>query len=225
MLAHRIVPPGDSALIIASIPIVGVVLAKHVGGRGSSSRASARTGTSQRIERERRMSITTLSLDRVWRANRSASTETSAEAVRHDPIPFRFSGDAGEYFRIWAVNTALSIVTLGIYSAWAKVCRVRYFYANTSMDGSAFTYHASPVAILKGRVIAVTALITLVALQHFQPVAGQILSVGIGLTFPYLLVRALVFRNGNSSYRGIRFGKIPAHAVRRGIVLLQSSSR
>lgn len=35
--------------------------------------------------------------------------------------PFSFTGSAGEYFRIWIVNIALSIVTLGIYSAWAKV--------------------------------------------------------------------------------------------------------
>ena len=32
-----------------------------------------------------------------------------------------FTGDAAEFFRIWIVNILLSIVTLGIYSAWAKV--------------------------------------------------------------------------------------------------------
>ena len=36
-------------------------------------------------------------------------------------IQFEFTGDAKEFFRIWIVNLALSIVTLGIYSAWAKV--------------------------------------------------------------------------------------------------------
>ncbi len=28
----------------------------------------------------------------------------------------RFSGNASEYFKIWIVNTALTVVTLGIYS-------------------------------------------------------------------------------------------------------------
>ncbi len=32
---------------------------------------------------------------------------------------FRFTGNGGEYFRIWIVNLMLTIVTLGIYSAWA----------------------------------------------------------------------------------------------------------
>ena len=38
-------------------------------------------------------------------------------------VSLRFTGQAGEYFSIWIVNVCLSIVTLGIYSAWAKVRR------------------------------------------------------------------------------------------------------
>ena len=44
------------------------------------------------------------------------------------PLPFRFDGRAGEYFRIWIVNVML---TQGIYSAWAKVRTNKYFYRNT----------------------------------------------------------------------------------------------
>ena len=68
--------------------------------------------------------------------------------------PVVFTGKAGEYFGIWIVNLLLSIVTLGIYSAWAKVRRKKYFYNNTLIDGVGFDYHANPIAILKGRVIA-----------------------------------------------------------------------
>jgi hypothetical protein len=46
-----------------------------------------------------------------------------------------FTGTAGEYFRIWIVNLALTILTLGIYSAWAKVRKRRYFYAHTRIAG------------------------------------------------------------------------------------------
>lgn len=44
--------------------------------------------------------------------------------------PFRFTGNGREYFRIWIVNTLLTILTLGIYSAWAKVRKKRYIYGN-----------------------------------------------------------------------------------------------
>ena len=32
-------------------------------------------------------------------------------------IPFEFTGKVDEYFKIWIVNVALTICTLGIYSA------------------------------------------------------------------------------------------------------------
>ncbi len=33
--------------------------------------------------------------------------------------PFSFTGTPREYFGIWIVNVLLTILTLGIYSAWA----------------------------------------------------------------------------------------------------------
>ena len=49
---------------------------------------------------------------------------------------FRFHGQAGEYFRIWIVNLSLTILTLGVYSAWAKVCTKRYYYGSIYVDES-----------------------------------------------------------------------------------------
>ena len=62
---------------------------------------------------------------------------------------FTFTGSGSEYFRIWIVNLILSVVTLGIYSAWAKVRRLEYFYRNTRVAGASFDYHGRPLAILK----------------------------------------------------------------------------
>ena len=56
-------------------------------------------------------------------------------------LKFEFTGSGSEYFRIWIVNTLLTVVTLGIYSAWAKVRRLRYFYGSTQLAGSTFEYH------------------------------------------------------------------------------------
>jgi uncharacterized membrane protein YjgN (DUF898 family) len=33
--------------------------------------------------------------------------------------PFEFTGSAREHFGIWVFNSLLTIVTLGVYSAWA----------------------------------------------------------------------------------------------------------
>ena len=52
------------------------------------------------------------------------SDETGEVMV--EPTGIEFSGSAREYFGIWIVNLILTIITLGIYSAWAKVRRQIY---------------------------------------------------------------------------------------------------
>jgi uncharacterized membrane protein YjgN (DUF898 family) len=113
---------------------------------------------------------------------------------------FEFTGSGSEYFKIWIVNVLLTIVTIGIYSAWAKVRRLRYFYNNTRFAGSSFDFHGSPIAILKGRVIAVL----LIALINV-PFLGLAVLVLYLCGLPWLLYRSLRFHFGNTSYRNVRF--------------------
>lgn len=116
-----------------------------------------------------------------------------------------FTGNAGEYFKIWIVNIALTVVTLGIYSAWAKVRKLRYFYGNTAIEGGHLDYHAKPMAILVGRIIAVSMLFVYYLLSQYEPVAGLVLIAIIILLIPVLVVRANVFQLRNTSYHGLRF--------------------
>ncbi len=119
-------------------------------------------------------------------------------------IPVTFRGNAREYFGIWIVNLLLTIVTLGIYSAWAKVRRVRYFRGNTFIGGDAFDYHAPPTAILKGRIIVVVVLVGLNALTNFNPIFSLLWLVVLG-AFPWLMNRSLRFNARYTSWRGVRF--------------------
>ena len=52
-----------------------------------------------------------------------------------------FKGKALEYFGIWLANILLTVVTIGIFSAWAKVRRLKYFYNNTNILENSFAYH------------------------------------------------------------------------------------
>lgn len=116
-----------------------------------------------------------------------------------------FTGNAGEYFKIWIVNIALTVITLGIYSPWAKIRKLRYFYGNTSIEDGHFDYHAKPMAILIGRIIAVSILFAYYLLSQFLPLAGLVLIAIIVLLIPVLVVRAHVFQMRNTSYHGLRF--------------------
>lgn len=122
------------------------------------------------------------------------------------PQAFTFSGRGSEYFRIWIVNLLLSIVTLGIYSAWAKVRRLRYFYDNTSVAGASFDYHGNPVAILKGRILAVVLIVAYQIAGYINILLGLIAALALMLASPWLIWRSLQFKLYNTSYRGIRFG-------------------
>lgn len=119
---------------------------------------------------------------------------------------FEFTGSGREYFKIWIVNVLLTIITLGIYSAWAKVRRLQYFYRNTRMEGGSFEYHGTPMAILKGRAIAITLAIAYNAAFKINPVIGLVVGLLLALVMPWLLMRSLRFKLYNSSYRGLRFG-------------------
>jgi uncharacterized membrane protein YjgN (DUF898 family) len=120
--------------------------------------------------------------------------------------PVAFSGRGSEYFGIWIVNLALTLITLGIYSAWAKVRRLQYFYRNTTLGGAAFDYHGDPRAILKGRVIGVALLLAYNVSFQFSVIAGVAVAVLLAAVMPVLLMRSLRFRAHYSSWRGLRFG-------------------
>lgn len=119
---------------------------------------------------------------------------------------FSFSGTAKEYFGIWIVNLLLSILTIGIYTAWAKVRRLRYFYGNTWLDGHNFEYHAKPVQILIGRIIVVVVLVVLNLLSSISPLFSLIIIVPYLLGLPWLINKALAFNARMTSYRNVRFG-------------------
>ena len=133
----------------------------------------------------------------------SAAANPGASMTVH---PFNFTGSGSEYFRIWIVNLLLSLLTLGIYSAWAKVRTQRYLHGHTEVAGGRFEYHGEPIPILIGRVLAIGALIVYVLASEFSPLAGSLLGLVLIVTTPYIIVRSFRFNASMSSWRGIRFG-------------------
>jgi uncharacterized membrane protein YjgN (DUF898 family) len=116
-----------------------------------------------------------------------------------------FRGTGAEYFRIWIVNLLLTIVTLGIFSAWAKVRRLRYFYGNTLLDDHSFEYHAKPLAILKGRLIVFGLyLLFVVGMQFYQPLLFALIPLA-AIGIPWVLLRSRRFQLRMSSWRNVRF--------------------
>ena len=138
-------------------------------------------------------------------ANTNSMSASATDQPASREMPLEFTATGGEYFRIWIVNLLLTIITLGIYSAWAKVRRQRYFYGSTSLDGTSFEYHGRPIAILKGRLIVVGVYLLFVLGTRASPLLVFILFPVMIFGLPWIVMRSRLFQMRMSSWRGLRF--------------------
>lgn len=122
-----------------------------------------------------------------------------------DAHPLEFTGTGGEYFRVWIVNVLLSIVTLGIYTPWARRRTAQYFYSHTLVAGSPLEFTAQQRKMVMGFLLL--ALITLA--YNIAANTGQDTAVGLFLLAgavlaPYIWASAMRFRLGATRWRGLR---------------------
>ena len=116
-----------------------------------------------------------------------------------------FNGSAGEYFKIWITNLFLTIITFGIYSAWAEVINKKYIYQNITIDGHRFDYVAKPIQILKGRAIGLMLLLLVGILSVFNPMLYVLSLIALFIATPWLINKSLSFRLRMTTYRGVSF--------------------
>ena len=120
-------------------------------------------------------------------------------------LPIEFTGSGSEYFRIWIVNLLLMFVTFGLYYPWAKVRRLRYFYANTLVGGEPLGFHADPKKMFKGYFLVGILFALYSAAGNFSAFAGFMALVIVAAMCPALLKSSMQFRLANTSWRGLRF--------------------
>jgi uncharacterized membrane protein YjgN (DUF898 family) len=119
-------------------------------------------------------------------------------------LEIRFTGSGSEYFRIWAVNLLLILCTLGLYLPFAKARRIRYFYANTLVDGQALSFHGDPWKMFRGFLLLVLLMAAYSGAGHFSGTAAFIAFLILCAVWPALWRASLQFRLDNTSWRGLR---------------------
>lgn len=120
-------------------------------------------------------------------------------------VAVTFTGTPSEYFGIWIVNLMLSIATLGVWSAWAKVRNRAYLLGNTSIDGRPFGYHARGLQILLGRLIVLAFIAATYVVSLVSPVVSGSLWLLFFLVMPWLINRGLRFNAVMTSWSTVRF--------------------
>ena len=117
----------------------------------------------------------------------------------------KFNGNTKNYFGIWISNIFLTIITIGIFSAWAKVRRICFFYENTSFIKDNFNYHATGLQILKGRLIVVLAIIAIGLISSINENIYWITYILFLAVLPYAFNKSMQFNLRMTSFRNIRF--------------------
>ncbi|OLV18614.1 YjgN family protein [Deinococcus marmoris] len=136
----------------------------------------------------------------------------SSEALQSGPAtvteyPVGFTGTAGEYFRLWIVNIALTFVTLGLYLPWARVRNRQYFYGHTWVDGQNFEYRANPAALLRGYLIVAALFVAYAVSGQFERTkwVAVVLALVYAAAYPLLVRQSMRFQAVNTVHRGLRF--------------------
>lgn len=120
-------------------------------------------------------------------------------------VALRFTASGSEYFRIWSVNALLILVTLGLYLPFAKARRLRYFHANTLVDGDALAFHGDPWKMFRGYVVMLLLFGAYAGASYISEPAALGAFAIASLAWPALWRSSLMFRMANTSWRGLRF--------------------
>jgi uncharacterized membrane protein YjgN (DUF898 family) len=139
--------------------------------------------------------------------------------------PVRFTGRGWDYAKIWSLNLALTLASLGLFLPWARVRTRRYFLGQIQVQGIGFDYQADPRALLLGWAVIglvftllgwfsdqlAAALTALLATERDRWLLVVFLSLGLallvqGLPFSWVLVQSLRYNASRTSHRNIRFG-------------------
>ncbi|MGF1769652.1 DUF898 domain-containing protein [Enterovibrio makurazakiensis] len=116
-----------------------------------------------------------------------------------------FHGSGREFFNTWIMNVVMSVLTLGLYSAWAKVRTKKYFYGQTELAGDRFDYHDSPVRILFWRVIFFVTLVVCIFFVSHSKESAYFIAIVFLMVSPWFFRRNLRVNAGMTSYRNKRF--------------------
>ena len=121
-------------------------------------------------------------------------------------LEIRFTGSGSEYLRIWSVNLLLILLSCGLYLPFAKIRRIRYFYANTLIDGEALAFHGDAWKMFRGFMLLAVLMLVYTFAGEFSPAAALPAFLLLCAVWPALWRASMQFRLGNTSWRGLRLG-------------------
>ena len=133
-----------------------------------------------------------------------SATTGSADSA----ISVSFRGTTSSYFKLFISNLLLTIVTLGLYSPWARVRTRRHFMGHTYLGEHNIDFDANPLSILIARLIIVAVLLGLSLLAAIFDLTWHdfpLTYLALAVLLPVALVRGRAFVARHTIHRTVRF--------------------
>jgi uncharacterized membrane protein YjgN (DUF898 family) len=134
-----------------------------------------------------------------------AAARAAKPRSRIQTLPVEFTGTGTGYFRIWIVNLLLILITLSLYTPWARARKLRYFYCHTLVDGHPLAFHGDARKMFHGYLLVGAMAVVYWVAGRFSTGAGLAAFLILALLWPALLKSSMQFRLANTSWRGLRF--------------------
>ena len=134
----------------------------------------------------------------------------------HNPLRLRFHGNGSSLFGIFAINTLLTLLTLGVYYFWGKAKIRRYMHSQTELHNSRFANHTTGGELCIGWIKAIILILTIVLISEIPSFFWEDMThewittlafygLLLFVFLPLAIVGSLRFRLSRTSYQGIRF--------------------
>jgi uncharacterized membrane protein YjgN (DUF898 family) len=135
----------------------------------------------------------------------------------------RYHGEGGALLGLMFVNALLTIITLGVYSFWARNKVRQFHYGNTEVDGDRLSWHGTGKELLIGALKAGVILFVLGIVyqfvipmvvrsllpKEFFEIAAAVTVLAVNIVFGILIAVAVNgarrYRLSRTSWRGVRF--------------------
>lgn len=143
--------------------------------------------------------------------------EAAAPPAAPSRYHMAFHGTGGGLFLLILKNVLLTLVSFGVYAAWATTARRKYVWQNMEFHGQRFVYHGTGRELLVGYFKVVAGYLLFLgipaALRLLSPTLGNIvqgvLAIGLVSLVPFAIYWSRAYLLSRTSWRGVRFSMEP----------------
>jgi uncharacterized membrane protein YjgN (DUF898 family) len=136
------------------------------------------------------------------------------DAIGGPSLQLAYRGTGGDLFFIVVRNLFLTLITLGLYSPWARTAKRAFMWRQVDLGGQRLEYTGTGRELFVGYLKVLAGWVVLFGLPkvvgHFSPRVGGVLQ-GVGMLalvaiLPFAIYWSRRYLLGRTRWRGIRFG-------------------